>query len=135
MGFSQYFLMWYANIPEETIWYLVRWEGNWKIITMTIVIGHFLIPFVGLIIRAAKRNMTWLVSVSAWILLMHWIDIYWMVFPTHSPGGFKLSWMDLTLFIGLGGVFLWYFWTKLIAHPIVPLKDSRLALSLGFKNN
>jgi hypothetical protein len=135
MGFSQYFLIWYANIPEETIWYLVRWEGNWKFITLTIVIGHFLIPFVGLLIRAAKRNRVWLIFISAWIMIMHWIDIYWMVFPTFSPEGFYLSWMDLALFIGIGGIFLWYFWYRFSSNALVPIKDMRLPLSLEFKNN
>jgi len=135
MGFSQYFLIWYANIPEETIWYLVRWEGNWKYITMTIVFGHFLIPFLGLMTRASKRSGPWLIFISIWILVMHWIDIYWMVFPTHSPEGFFLSWMDLSLFIGLGALFFWIFWRKFILHPMIPAKDYRFPLSLVFKNN
>lgn len=134
MGFSQYFLIWYANIPEETIWYLQRWEGSWKYITLIIVFGHFAIPFLGLMIRAAKRNMAWLSFISAWILLMHWIDLYWMVFPTHNPGMFHFSWMDLSLFIGIGGVFFWFFWRQFVKNPLVPVKDHRLAFSLEFKN-
>jgi hypothetical protein len=134
MGFSQYFLIWYANIPEETIWFLNRWEGSWKYITLVIVFGHFAVPFLGLLIRAAKRNLAWLTFISVWILIMHWIDLYWMVFPTHSPGTIQFSWMDLTLFIGVGGVFFWFFWRQFVKNPLVPVNDHRLSFSLEFKN-
>lgn len=135
MGFSQYFLIWYANIPEETIWYLKRWNGSWKYLSLVIVFGHFLIPFLGLLTRAAKRNLAWLTFIAVWILIMHWIDLYWMVFPTHSPEGFQFSWMDLTLFIGTGGIVLWFMWRNISAHPLVPVNDPRLPFSLQFKNN
>ena len=64
MAFSQYFLIWYANIPEETIWYMHRWEGNWKILSLTLVFGHFVFPFLALMTRAAKRNLTWIMFIS-----------------------------------------------------------------------
>lgn len=135
MGFSQYFLIWYANIPEETVWYLNRWHGSWKYISLIIVLGHFLIPFLGLMTRAAKRNLAWLTLLSVWILIMHWIDLYWLVFPTHSPEGVQFSWMDLTLFVGIGGLFFWLFWRQFSAHPLVPVNDHRLPVSIEFKNN
>lgn len=135
MGFSQYFLIWYANIPEETIWYAVRWDGTWKYMTMTIVLGHFLFPFLGLMTRSSKRNLKWLTFMSVWVLVMHWIDLYWLAFPTHSADGFHFSWMDITGFIGLGGLFFWFFWKKFSANPLVPVEDRRLAYSARFENN
>ena len=135
IGFSQYFLIWYANIPEETVWYLHRWEGTWKIFTMTLVFGHFCIPFAALMTRAAKRNLNWLVMVSGWLLIMHWIDIYWMAMPTYSPSGIHLSWMDLSLFVGMSGIFLGIFWKHLVSGSSVPLNDASLEKSIRFSNN
>ncbi|HSG99082.1 MAG TPA: hypothetical protein VLB27_03470, partial [candidate division Zixibacteria bacterium] len=60
IAFSQYFLIWYGNIPEETEFYHMRWEGSWKIISLLIVFGHFVLPFLALIARGAKRNLGWL---------------------------------------------------------------------------
>jgi hypothetical protein len=134
MAFSQYFLIWYANIPEETIWYLHRWEGNWKIITMTLVFGHFLIPFLALMPRAAKRNRTFLKIISVWILVMHFFDLYWIIMPTLHKHGIHFSWMDLTAMIGIGGIFIWYFWSRFLKGPLVPVNDSKLADSINLVN-
>ena len=135
IAFSQYFLIWYANIPEETIWYQHRWAGNWKILSMTLVFGHFTIPFLVLMTRAAKRSFTLLTIISIWLLVMHWIDLYWIAMPTYAHHGFHLSWMDLTLFIGIGGVFLGIFWKYLSSNALVPLNDSTLPESIKFSNN
>jgi hypothetical protein len=135
MAFSQYFLIWYGNLPEENYWYLYRWDNTWTYISLIIIFGHFVIPFVGLITRAAKRSMVFLPLMALWILLMHWVDIYWLVMPTHYRTGIKLSWIDVTTFIGIGGVFLWYFWRHFTAHPTVPVKDPGLQTSIQFTNS
>jgi len=134
IGFSQYFLIWYANIPEETVWYLARWHGSWKIITMTIVFGHFVIPFVLLMPRAIKRNFRWLKIIAIWIAIMHWVDIYWVAMPSLHVEGFLFSWMDAAAFIGIGGIFLWYFLHRFAINPLVPLNDPRLDISIHMKN-
>ncbi len=135
IGFSQYFLIWYANIPEETIWYLYRWEGSWSIITMIIVLGHFLVPFILLMPRANKRNLKFLNFMAVWIFVMHWIDIYWLVIPNLHQQGFQLSWMDLTLTLGIGGLFMYWFWRKLSANALVAINDPSLEISINFTNN
>jgi hypothetical protein len=134
IGFSQYFLIWYANIPEETIWYLHRWEGSWKIITLILVFGHFLIPFLILMPRAVKRNLNALKITAIWIIIMHWIDIYWLVLPNLHHHGVHISWMDLTAAIGIGGLFIWYFLNKFYAQALVPVNDPRLEISIRMKN-
>jgi hypothetical protein len=134
IGFSQYFLIWYANIPEETIWYLHRWEGSWKIITMVLVFGHFVIPFMALLPRFVKRNMGSLTFFAVWILIMHWIDIFWLVMPSLHHHGFHFSWMDLTATLGIGGIFFWYFLQKYYKHALVPVNDPRLDVSIHMKN-
>jgi len=135
MAFSQYFLIWYANIPEETIWYAHRWEGSWKIFSLTLVFGHFLIPFLLLMARASKRNLTLLGLLTAWILIMHWIDLYWITMPVHHHHGIHLSWLDFTLLIGMGAVFLGIFWRYFSSNPLVPVGERDLDHSIQFSNN
>ncbi len=134
IGFSQYFLIWYANIPEETIWYLERWEGSWKIVTMTIVFGHFVIPFLLLMPRAMKRNLKVLKIIAIFILIMHWIDLYWLVMPSLHHDGASISWMDLAGFLGIGGLFLGFFMRRYAANALVPVNDPRLEKSINMKN-
>ncbi len=134
IGFSQYFLMWYANIPEETIYYVERWEGDWKIITMLLVLGHFLLPFLAILPRMAKRNVTWLSVVALWVLVMHFFDLYWLTAPTFYAGETPFSWMIFSVLIGVGGLFLWNFWSTFTANPIVPANDRRFEASVHFKN-
>ena len=135
MAFSQYFLIWYANIPEETVWMLERWEGGWKTFSLIIIFGHFAVPFLALIFRASKRNPVILAVISLWIMLMHWVDLYWIVFPNIYHHGPQLSWMDLTTMVGIGGLFLWYFWRKHISRPLVPVGDPGLQRSFEFVNS
>ena len=84
IAFSQYLLIWYANIPEETIWLKHRHEHGWNAVTMLLIFGHFIIPFIGLMPRAAKRNTTIVIAMSVWLLMMHWADMYWLVYPQFS---------------------------------------------------
>jgi hypothetical protein len=101
---------------------------------MILVFGHFLIPFVLLMSRAAKRNLTVLKMGALWILLMHWIDIYWLVMPNLHQHGAYLSWMDLTATLGIGGIFFWFFLTRYYAHALVPVNDPRLDVSIHMTN-
>lgn len=134
MAFSQYFLVWYANIPEETIWYKHRWEGSWKTISLIIVIGHFCVPFLLLITRAAKRSGNFLLFVAFYMLVMHYIDLYWLIAPNLHQHGAHFSWFDITTLLAIGGPFFWYFWTRFTSAPIVPLGDPKLPASIKFVN-
>ncbi len=134
MAFSQYFLIWYANIPEENYWYLYRWDSSWEYVSLVVIFGHFVIPFVGLITRAAKRNITFLAFMAVWILLMRWVDLYWLVMPTHHQQGVHFSWMDVTTLLGIGGLFVWFFWKRYTAHALVPVNDPGLEASVKFTN-
>jgi hypothetical protein len=134
IAFSQYFLIWYGNIPEETVFYIQRWEGSWKAVSVLLVIGHFVIPFLALVTRAAKRNLTVLKAVGLWILFMHFVDLYWLVMPSLHHDGIHLSWMDVTAMVGIGGIFLWFFWTRFTSKAIVPIGDPALKTSMHFVN-
>ena len=130
IAFSQYFLIWYANIPEESIWFLDRWVGSWKIVSVFIAFA-FTIPFLTMMFRASKRSHLVLVVTSVYLLIFHWVDMYWLVSPNLHESGVVLSWFDLTAFLGIGGLFFWFFWRKFSANAIVPVGEPRLQESIN----
>ncbi len=134
MAFSQYLLIWYANIPEETIWYHHRWVGGWKFISVLIAVAHFTIPFIFLMPKNMKRNPKILSFWAIWILVMHWVDLYWNIQPNLYPDGAGFSWMDVTSMIGIGSIFLYFFWKNLSKNPILTLKDRKLGKSVNYVN-
>ncbi|MFQ6612632.1 MAG: hypothetical protein ACE5D2_05960 [Fidelibacterota bacterium] len=131
---SQYFLIWYGNIPEETNWFLHRWAGSWKGVSLTLVALHFIVPFLVLAFRSAKRNPKTLRGMAILILAMHWLDLYWIILPNLHHKGVHFSWLDLTTFVGIGGIFFGFFWMILKRHPLVPVNDPRLKQSIQFIN-
>jgi hypothetical protein len=134
MAFSQYFLYWYANIPEETIWYKHRWEGGWQVVSLIIVFGHFVIPFFLMLTRAAKRSAKMLTFLGIWFLVVHFVDIHWIVLPNLHKHGAHLSWMDFTTLVGIGGVFIWYLHRMFVSNKVVPVNDPGLETSIKFTN-
>jgi hypothetical protein len=94
--FSQYYLIWYANIPEEIGWYLHRMQGGWENIGLFIAVGHFILPFWVVMSRHTKRNRTVLGVAAVWMLVMHFVDLYFVVMPTYHHH-FHFHWMDLMM--------------------------------------
>lgn len=131
ISFSQYFLIWYANIPEETVYYLKRWTGSWQTISLLLVFGYLMIPWLALIPRATKRHLPTLGLIAAWLLVMHWMDLHWAVMPNLHSEGFSPSWLDAATLLGIGGIFLWYMFLHLSRHALVPVKDPNLGGSLN----
>jgi hypothetical protein len=104
IGFAQYLLMWYANIPEEVFWYKERLQGAWGPLLLALALLHFLVPFFILIPRDAKSNPRFLLWISALMLFSHWLDLYWMIFPVLGPRPF-FGWPELSfglLFLSTG---------------------------------
>jgi len=130
IAFCQYMLIWYANMPEETVWFKHRLEGSWTWVSAALLFGNFILPFLLLIARGAKRNLRLLGSVSALILLMHYVDLHWMVMPTVHHQGFHLHWLDLATMTGVASAFGLVFWRLLRRHALVPIGDLRLKRSL-----
>lgn len=131
---AQYFLIWYGNIPEETIWFLHRWEGTWKYASLGLVVLHFIIPFFILLFRSSKRNLRVLSWISILILIAHWLDLFWIITPTLHHHGFHVSWMDLTTFLGIGTLLIAFLIRLMGKHAIVPVGDPRLDDSIRFIN-
>ncbi|MFN0123805.1 MAG: hypothetical protein ACKV2V_25160 [Blastocatellia bacterium] len=134
IGFSQYMLIWYANLPEETFWYHDRQQGSWASVSLLVAAGHFVIPFIFLLSRAVKRNTFTLSLAAGWLLLMHMVDVYWMVMPTLHTSGVHISWQDFAALAAVIGTLGFCFVNRLGKHSLVPVKDPFLAESLAFEN-
>jgi hypothetical protein len=134
IAFSQFFLIWYANLPEETIWYRARLEGSWEGVSLLLMAGHFGVPFFYLMGRDVKRRGWTLAVGGAWLLAMHFVDLYWQVMPTLHPEGVRPSPLDVAAFIAVGGCFVAAAGWLMRRQALVPLRDPRLAESLAFEN-
>ncbi len=132
IGFSQFMLIWYANIPEEASWYVKRTSGEWVGVSMVILVGHFVIPFLGLISRFAKRRLPILAFWAFWMLLMRYVDIYWLIMPELGEVFATPGVMELITLVGLFALYVSGFLMLASRYPLVPLKDPRLADSLSF---
>jgi hypothetical protein len=134
IGFSQFFLIWYANLPEETVWFKARLEGSWKMVSMLLMAGHFVVPFFYLMGRDVKRRGATLALGGVWLLAMHFVDLYWQVMPTLHPDGVHPTVLDVAAFLAVGGCFVAAAGWLMRRQALVPLRDPRLAESLAFEN-
>ncbi len=134
MAFSQYMLIWYANMPEETVWYLPRQRHGWLAVSLILLFGHLLIPFFGLMSRQVKRRKALLGFWAVWMLVVHWLDVQYLVMPHVNETGFPLGPMDICCLAGVGLIFLAGLLFFAGHRPLVPTKDPRLGESLGFEN-
>jgi hypothetical protein len=134
IGFSQYFLIWYGNIPEETIFFRHRLEGSWTAVSLLLAAGHFIIPFFFFMPRTIKRKPALLAAGAVWMLAMHAVDVYWLIMPTLHPKGVVLGLADVSAFLAVGGLFFAVVSWMMLGSPLVPLGDPRLPESLSFEN-
>jgi hypothetical protein len=95
IGFAQYLLMWYANMPEEVYWYKERLHGSWGALVLALAVLHFLVPFLVLVPRDAKSEPKRLLWIATAMLVAHWLDLYWMIFPVLRQGAL-FSWPELS---------------------------------------
>lgn len=82
IAFSQYMLIWYGNLPEETQWFADRFTNGWGTVSWFLLIGHFVFPFFALLPRISKRVLPFLGFMAVWLLVMHWVDLMWLSIPT-----------------------------------------------------
>ena len=134
IGYSQYMLIWYANMPEETIYYIRRTVESWWYLSLFLVIGHFFIPFPILLFQATKKNPKFLCIVAAWLLLMHVLDLYIVVMPMLHQKGFQFSILDLTTLVGIAGVLAAGFFKFLPKTSLFPVRDPRIEESIRLSN-
>lgn len=137
-SFSQFLIIWSGNLPEEIPWYIQRLSGAWKVVAGFIILFHFMLPFFLLLPRKANRNPRILVSVALLIMVMRYVDLYWLVGPQVSHGvgnqmnvAFHFNWMDIAAPIGIGGIWVWYFITQLKKLPLLPINEPGLEGAIG----
>ena len=156
IGYSQYMLIWYANIPIETAWFIPRQLGAWTYVSWLLIAGHFALPFVMLVTRWTKRWRGSLAMIASWMVLMFLVDIYWLVMPSvpeaaleHAtswdqlatqaaqgtlPLGWNPSVLNLTALLGMLGLVVAGTFLYLGRAALAPTHDPRLPEALAFEN-
>jgi hypothetical protein len=134
IAFSQYLLIWYANLPEETIWYRHRMAGGWLYIALAMPFIRFIIPFFTLLCRPAKRSLKVLGLMAAWCLIVEYIDLYWVVMPAYFKDGPQPHWLDLATLAATLSICGLAFWGRFKRHKMTPVGDLRFEQSLQFEN-
>jgi hypothetical protein len=121
-SFSQWLIIWAGNLPSEISFYLKRLSGGWGWIGLTLALFHFCVPFAILLSRSLKRNIRKLVWVAIWLILMRYIDLFWIIEPNFSKT-ISLTVADVVVPVAIGGIWLWYFFRNLASLPLVPAYD------------
>lgn len=146
ISFSQYFLIYNANIPEETFWYNIReinkdgTLNSWWWVSMALIFLYFLLPFLYLLWHRNKQGNR-LKFIAIWILVFHMVDLYWNIMPQkvwadnemgYDVRSFGVSWIDITMFIGVGGIVLWAYLRSASRERPIPIRDPRINESLNY---
>ncbi len=147
IAYSQYMLLWYANLPETTGWLARRGattveadQSVYTLVALALLVGHLLIPFAGLMSRHVKRRRGLLMFWAVWMLVFHYLDLHWLVMPELSYGlplsqtQLNFGLMDIACLIGLGGVFVAALVKLAGNHALRPQRDPRLGEALLFQN-
>jgi hypothetical protein len=130
IAYSQYMLIWYANMPEETVFYIPRVTGAWACVSGALLLFKFVVPFLALLSRRAKRNPAMLAAVCIMILIMQYVDLFWLIFPNLNAEEVLFGLPEILIWGGFAGAFLFSVTHFLSRHSLVPIKDPRIAESL-----
>lgn len=138
-NFSQFLIIWSGNLPEETRWYLTRMEGTWGVIGILLIVFHFAFPFLVLLNRDLKRNAKWLAATAIFILILRLVDMFYLIGPSPQIGlggkeadfASSFTWMYIVAPLGVGGIWLWYFFGELMKRPLVPINDPYLESAIN----
>jgi hypothetical protein len=135
ISFAQFFLTWYSNIPDEVTWFHKRWDdngGTWQATSLLLVVMHFFVPFWFLMSRNIKRRLPLLCAGAVCMLLMHVIEVYWIIMPNIGP--LRPSLLDVGCLLGIVGIYLATVFQGIEEYPLVPIGDPRLTRALEFEN-
>lgn len=125
MSFAQFLIIWSENLPDEIPWYIRRFSNGWGYVAWTISIFHFCVPFFLLLMRFVKKNPNRLRTLALWMILMRVLDVFWIVEPAFRQKGLEVYWTDIAALIGIGGIWLAYFFRNLKARPMLVPHDPR----------
>jgi hypothetical protein len=129
-SFSQFLIIWSANLPEEIPWYLKRYQGSWELLFLLLVVGHFVLPFAILLSANIKRNLKRLSVVAAWLFVMRFLDVLFQVAPYYHER-LMIHWLDLAAVVGIGGIWMAAFTFFLKGRPLLPVNDPYLHEALA----
>ena len=132
MAFSQYLLIWSGNLPEEIPWYITRTQGGWEKVAVALILFHFAVPFLLLLSRKRKQQRRRLARLAVALIVMRYVDIFWIVAPMRAAGGVTLHWLDLALPIGIGGLWVAFFAWSLPRRSLMPFHDPKMRELFGY---
>ena len=132
IAFSQFLLIWYADLPEETFWIINRWNGSWKFVSLALLFFHFVIPFLILIGRTQKTNLKLLKMMAPWMLIAHALDLYWLIFPTMFVGNASFGWQELSFPLVVTGLTMIVFKLRAEKKNLMAVKDPKMQAGLEF---
>jgi hypothetical protein len=131
LSYSQFLIIWSANLPEEIPFYLRRFGDGWQSVTLIGVAGHFVLPWMLLLFRSTKRNTRRLVAVACFMLVMRFLDVFWLIAPWVKQGAFGVHWMDIAAVIGVFGLWVGAFSHLLKGRAVLPVGDPYLPEALA----
>lgn len=132
ISFGQLLIIYSGDLPDELKWYLHRIAGHWKAVVWILAAFHFFLPFFLLLFRGIKRHVAPLAVLAGLIFVMHLLDVYWMVMPSLHSEGMDVSWQDFAAPMGIGGVWLAYFLSRLKAAPLLPQQDPGMQFAFTY---
>jgi hypothetical protein len=123
-AFSQFLLIWYGNLKEETPYYLERMHGVWGFMAAALIVFHFFLPFFMLLMRGIKDKPKTIAVVTIILLVMRYVEIYWLVGPAFHGEHFHFSWISAVAFVAIGGIWFWYLVRQLKGQTIIPIHET-----------
>lgn len=123
IAFSQFMLIWYANLPEETIFFRHRMEGGWAIATVLLLVLKFVIPFLALLPRWTKRDFNFLSVICVLILVTQFMDLHWLIYPNFNDHEVLFSFWEVAIFAGFAGTFGIVVARFLSQNSLIPMND------------
>jgi hypothetical protein len=133
IGFSQFMLIWIADLPEETPFFSLRMQEPWRPVSILLIITHFFIPFLALLSRKLKRNPRHLRIAGFWLLAVNFLDLYWLIIPSLSPDHVIFPVWLIAAWVGVGGLAIAFALWRLRGHYAVPVRDPFLSVSLRYR--
>jgi len=135
IGFAQYIVVWSGEIPAERVWYAVRSRGGWRVVAEILILGHFALPFCLLLVQALKRSVAIMAALGAWLLVMHYVDVYWIAMPDAPFSGGWGFVTDAAALAFVGGAASAAWAVRRAGIAVVPVADPRLAASLQYRTD
>lgn len=126
IAFSQFLIIWSGNLTEEIPWYVHRIHGGWQWIGLLLLVFHFVLPFFLLLSRFTKRNLSLLVPLAGALLVLQWVDLFWLVMPAFYPSRLQIHWLDGVAPLAMGGIWIAVFVWYLQGQALLPQHDPRL---------